>query len=180
MENILKMMLFEIIYDELQLNEVDNYLFSQNILGKQINNHSQYPILSRYFTLQNKVTFERLKDEEKHILNHYIENMNNTETKKNLYNFLRDHKLKLLLPQTKESYLYWGPMNVKYMAPSDAIVLGFNYIEFSNKYDSQEQGKIIEQVLNNIQSGSQAKVGYKVAIIKYNEIVPATSEMEMI
>lgn len=170
MENILKMMLFEIIYNELNLNEIDKTLLAQHVPCKKMNNHGKYPILSRYFVLVNDVTLNRLTEEEKSTLINYMENINNPSVKKQTYDFLRKNKLKLLLPETTEPYLYWGPTSFEYMAPSDAIVLGFHYIEFDSETHSLEKEEMIQKCLNNIQEERSESVGYKVSVIKYNEI----------
>lgn len=174
MENRLKLILFEIIYNKLGLKEIEDCFVYNNIKGKKINNYDKYPILSKYFFLMNDVNLDCLFDIEKEELSKYYNlYCQGDETgKKRLYEFLESNALKLLLPKTDEKYLYWGYTSFEYMAPSDAIVLGFHYIAFDNstmeEYDMSE--KFINNKLNYIQKELAENFGHKVAVIKYDDV----------
>ena len=89
--------------------------------------------------------------------------------------FLEETYRLVLFADTKAKYLYYGPVNDKYLAPTDSVVLGFNYIEYyNNEEDYFEQIHFqkeseINDLLNRIQDEIGPKCGIKVAVIKYNE-----------
>ncbi|MDD4113748.1 MAG: hypothetical protein PHC56_12080, partial [Herbinix sp.] len=97
-----KLILNEIIYVELGLQKIEEIFVNAEINNKTIINTENYKLCSKYFFLLNDVYLERLNESEQSLLKYYLDNLNsdNLNVKQELYNFLSERKIKLLLPET--------------------------------------------------------------------------------
>ena len=100
----------------------------------------------------------------------------NENDKKELNEFLENNLLKLLLPETDKTYIYWDGSDDEHLAPSDAIVIAFHTIEFLNGID-ESRNMYINKKLNYIQDVLGPQNNLKVAIIKYNEVPTEITEI---
>jgi len=166
----------QLICNELQLNKIDEEIKQKGIKPKQIENPDNYFIASNYFFLINHIYLDRLNEEEKIKLETCISEYKkgNKQYNQELYSFLKQNMLKLLLPETNERYMYYGGTGFEYMAPSDSIVLGFHYIRFEEGF-IEEQDEIKERFINDKLNYIQEQLGpnknMKVAVIKYDNRV---------
>ena len=119
-----------------------------------------------YFTDEQKNTFKDIFDDKlTSIINNKMDDAINfvISTYKDFYH-LNDDVV----------YNYYGPINYKYMAPSNCIVIGLNYFKFQiddDNYDEEfdKQERIVSKVLNYIQKDLSKEKGIKLATIAYNE-----------
>ena len=174
MKDELKLLLFDIIYDKLGLSVIEKEMEENEIKPKEIDNPSEIPLKSNYFFLKNDVTFDRLTSEEIKELNSYYDDykLNKQGSKEKLINFLDKNMLKLLLKNTDQEIVYWGPLTEDYMTSSDCIALAMHYIEFDNeKPMSDDQADFLYERMNYIQDVLGPKGNIKAAILMYNEAV---------
>lgn len=172
----IKLMMFETIYEDLNIQSIEKTILEAGVKPKQIENTNDimedYQPISQYFFLKNEIQLNNLTNEEQNYLqglyNNYINNIDNSQ--QSLYNFLRDYRTKLLIPQTTEKYMIWD--NNMSFAPTDAFVLDFHYIEFDDDYDEKRE-EIVDMCLNKIQDDASTK-NMKVAVLKQNEIINNT------
>lgn len=170
MEEYLKQKLFDIIYDELQLKEIEEFLVSNGVKTKKVSGEDLGT--SKYFTLLNKVELNNFSEIELNEITLCYERsvLGDSVAIQKLTEILKDKILKFLIPRTDEQYLYWGPMNFEYMAPSKSIVLAFNYLAFD--YAIQDEFQIYNlcaEKMNDIQNKNVSKFGVPIAIIMYDE-----------
>lgn len=172
MESEIKWLLLKIIYEELNLAQVEEKLTNLGIIAKKIveTEEFKYAPISKYFFLKNDIVLDNLSIEEveklRNLYNKGIEKndlINNTE----LIEFIKKIKLKLLFPKTNERYIIWDALAPDHMTPSDSIVLAFHYLEFQDNYPPDIMDDVIDTI-NSIQQLS-SKVGYKIAVLMYNE-----------
>ena len=106
----IKLILNKIIYDELGLNTVEEQLVKKGIKNKNIYNPDGKELASKYFFLLNDIHYDNLLDGEKRTLEDlYNKSLkDNKQAKEDLYKFLNQVKLKLLIPNTKVKYEYFG------------------------------------------------------------------------
>lgn len=180
MENNYKYFVFKYIYEQLGLNQIEQELLNKGILPLDYQNEDddQYKELSKFFILKNNVDIKTLTPEEQELFKQYfslsISNINNNPTLLNEINsYIQKTFQKVLFPKIEENHLYYGPINMNYVAPRDSIVLGFEYYEFKieENFDEvhEKQQRIICEALNDIQFNLAQKLGICVAVIKYNE-----------
>ena len=170
MEEYLKNKLFNIIYDELNLKDVEDFLINSGVKSKKL---SVVDLgISKYFTLLNDVDLNGFLDSELNEIKICYENSklgNDGDTQK-LKQILKNKILEILIPKTSEQYLFWGPMNFQYMAPAKSIVLAFNYLAFD--YEIQDEFEIYNlcvEKMNDIQNKNISTFGVPIAIIMYDE-----------
>ena len=175
MENQIKQLLFKIIYNKLNLQEIEEDFIKSNIPQKKINNPNNEEIISQYFFLRNDLYLDRLSLEEKTFIVSKMNSINEND-KKELNEFLENNLLKLLLPETDKTYIYWDGSDDEHLAPSDAIVIAFHTIEFLNGID-ESRNMYINKKLNYIQDVLGPQNNLKVAIIKYNEVPTEITEI---
>lgn len=167
MKDKIRLVLFDLIYNELGLKTIEDEFKEKNIPHKEVVGYEGLEPISQYFFLNNDVFMDRLSQEEIAFLNDGI-NSSDPAKMDSVYTFLKQNKQRLLLPETNEPYLCWGPMSFEYMAPSDAIVLGFHTLEFTDE-SSEEKTNYIYDRLNYIQDRLAKDANMKVAVIIYNE-----------
>ena len=173
MESEIKRLLFEIIYDKLNLKDIEEDFNNNKIPKKDIINKKNEKIISNYFFLRNDVNLDELTKEETIYL---LSKMNQKSDTKELKDFLEQNMLRLLLPKTNEKYIYWDINDDEHLAPSDAIVIAFHTIEFLEGIDEVRNAYICEK-LNYIQDVLGPQANIKVAVLKYNEVPTITTEI---
>lgn len=171
MNNNLKFFMLKIIYDKLNLKEVEEELENKGVMPKNIKNDENLPLVSNYFFLKNDIHLDNLTAEELTALKKYYDGTMNhdEELSKALYQFLDHNMLKLLLLKEQQGYISFGDQF--HMAPADAIILDFHYRKYTNEDFTDEQDEIVSNELNKIQYELGPKAGIKVAVLKYDELL---------
>lgn len=170
MEENLKLRLFKIIFDELNLQEIENEFIEAGVPQKEIISIDGKDPISRYFFLRNDIYLGRLDAGEFK----RIEQLANSGARRDLREldeFLSDNRFRLLMPETSARYLYWDRSDLSHMAPADAVVIAFHTLRYD--YDSsrawERNWPLVNYRLNYIQEVSSKKVGYKVAVLEFDE-----------
>lgn len=169
MEEKLKIILFKIIYNKLNLDKIEKTFLSNGVKYKNISNPNNYEIVSKYFFLANELHLENLNSIQIDKLKYYVENSDLKNISMDFHSFLNEILLDLLLPKTNKKYINFDKEDFSKEAPADAIILKFHYIEFDyNDEDYEKIQDIVVDNLNYIQDYGE-KIGLKVAVIRYNE-----------
>ena len=131
MEEKIKIILNKIIYDKLNLYEIEKKFDSNGIKRKITESENNNESMSNFFFIMNDVYLNRLTVQELEYITNSIKQLDfsKLQISKELCDFLLSIINKLLLPETSEKYLYWGNRNYEYMAPSVSIVLSFHISE---------------------------------------------------
>ncbi len=159
-ENI-KFIIFDNIYKNLGLKDIENKIEKNNIKPKNIENSTNISIVSKYFFLLNDIYLENFKKEELDYLNQcYLDYTKGNHSK--LYEFLNENMQKLLFIQNEKKYIKYG--SFVHSVPSDAIAIAFHYNNFEC---TDEQENFICDMLNYIQYNLAKKINMKVAVLKY-------------
>lgn len=173
MEDLVRQRLFEIIYNKLELKQIEEELIKNNIPKKNIYNPNNVKLVSNYFFLRNDVYLNRLTRDEIDYINKSI-NSSDENIVRGLNNFLERNLQKLIMPETDEKYFIWEGNSMDYMAPSDAIVLAFHTLAYQDEnFDEDvlfEREKYIAEKLNYIQYTLAPSKNMKVAVFEYNEL----------
>lgn len=166
------------LYNKLDLKNIENKIIEQEIVNIDEDVVGLYKDISKYFSLVNNVDESMLPEQMKQQYNYYFsmngDELENRKLKKELNNFLESTYKYLLYPNINEKFCFYGPLNYKYVAPRDAIVLGFNYCEFNLEDENFDQihlkkDEFICNILNYIQDELSNKTGLNIAVLKYNE-----------
>lgn len=179
MEERYKYEFLKFICEKLKLDVIEKEIEKSGISYIDDDISGLYPDLSKYFSLVNNVDISRLSDDMKDKYKYYFSLSHEEIVSNNLQNevneFLQNSYKLVLFPNIKEKFFFYGPINYKYVAPRDSIVLGFNYCEFDipkenfDELHSKQDGYICD-LLNYIQERLAPQAGYNVAVLKYNEI----------
>ena len=177
MEEKYKYLFMKYIYKKLNLQEIEKKISDNNIKNQE---ELEQNTISKYFVLLNNVNIEKLTGSLKEKFDYYfsmsLDELCSSNLTVEINSFLEDTYKLLLFPDISIPYYYYGPINYKYMAPSDSIVLGFCYNEFDIPNDNFDEihfqrETFLDNCLNLIQYEIASKAGFKVAIIKYNEFM---------
>lgn len=169
---------FKYLYEKLNLKELEEQLTNNGIKAYDEDNISKR--IAKYFSLVSTGTNVNFSNEDLDRFNTYFSKSINELTKEPLYSEVVSFILKTyqnyFYSNAKERYKYYGPSSFEYMAPTDSIVLGINYIKFDlpeEQYDQEllRQEKVIVDILNYIQTNLSKKSGIKLSAISYNEVV---------
>lgn len=187
MQEKYKFMFLRKIYKELNLNEIEIELLNngiKTILHDEDNKtNNLWMNMTSYFSLENNVYENQLPEELKEKYRFYfslpLEQLCSNEMEIEVYNFLNQTYKLLLFPNIDENHVFYGPLDYNYIAPRDAIVLGFNYSEFEIIEDNFDEihnknDSLICDTLNYIQRQLAAQHKLKIAVIKYNEFLLPT------
>ncbi len=80
--------------------------------------------------------------------------------------------LKLLLLDTEEEDVFWGPIHRDFQTKNDVIALAVHFLEFDNDRPmTEEQADFFYNAMNYIQFELGPKAGIRVATLLYNEVV---------
>jgi len=173
MNQELKIILFNILYINLDLKKLENQIIQKGIKHKNIENSCNYPIISKYFFLLNDLHLENLDSSELENLNILY---NNFKKDNNLYGdelcqFLLKNIQKLLFSVHEKGYLVYGD-KTEYIAPADSIVLAFHYNDYQSESENHEELEdYICDVLNYIQFELSKKINMKIAVLKFGTYV---------
>lgn len=167
MKEELKLIIFNIIYNNLGLKDLENNIVKNEIKCKNIKNPNNYPMVSKYFFLLNDVHLENLEPNElEELTRHYNEFMKDNKNYNELCNFLIKNIKKILFENQTTGYVNYGA--AQQSAPSDALVLAFHYNDLET--DEEKENFIID-ILNYIQFEASKKIKMKIAVLKYGVYV---------
>jgi hypothetical protein len=171
-------MFLKYISDKLNLKKYDNELMSNEISSIDEPIDGLYEEISKYFSLVNYVDVSRLSGDMKKQYEYYfslsLDELNNENIQNVIYDFLEKSYKILLFPNIQEKYCFYGPLNYRYVAPRDCVVLGLNYNEFDIPDDNfddvhSKNEQLICDISNYIQENSLKETGINIAILQYNE-----------
>ena len=129
MEEKLKIILFKIIYNKLNLDKIEKTFLSNGVKYKNISNPNNYEIVSKYFFLANELHLENLNSIQIDKLKYYVENSDLKNISMDFHLFLNEILLDLLLPKTNKKYINFDKEDFSKEAPADAIILKFHYMK---------------------------------------------------
>ena len=168
---------FKYLYEILNLKECDNKLETSGIEPYDKENMGNR--ISKYFALKNEGNNNEFSPEDKEKFNLYFSKELDELLNEPLYSEVRNFVARTFetyfFSNISEKYMYYGPSSYEYMAPTDAIVLGINYVKFdieNENYDEtiNNQEDVIIEVATFIQEELAEKSNLKLAAIPYNEI----------
>lgn len=184
MEDKYKYMFLRYIYKIANLGAIETKLEEGKVVGN-IGSSPEYPQISKYFSLMNEVDTSKLNIEQKNQFESYFSQSLNELCKPDkedeINKYLMETYKTVLFPDIEAKTLYYGPVNDKYIAPRDAVVLGFNYRKFDIPDDEnfdknlEIQDSLICSLLNYIQSQIGPAINMKIAVLKYNELLIISS-----
>ena len=122
-----KYMFMKYLYNKLDLKQIENNLIVGGIKDQDLESKE----VSRYFKVINEIDEGNVTGTLLEKYNYYfsvdLDILCSPKMEQEIFNFINE-TYKLLMFRKKDiNYLYYGPINYKYMAPSDSIVLGFYY-----------------------------------------------------
>ena len=175
MEYNYEYMFFKYIYKKLNLQELDNSLQGKGIKPIDIKNIESR--ISKYFALLNRGDITNFTSEEKMEFNRlFSKEINNLSIDdSSLISFIEQTYVKYFHLDGEVKYIYYGPDSMEFMAPSNAIALGINYLKYDlddDNYDKEleRQEGIVVDMLNYIQRELSKKYNMNLAAIAYNEV----------
>ena len=163
-------LLYRIIYDKLNLREVEEKFVEIDVPTKNMLIGPDEEPIPKYFFLRNDVQISRLTDAEMTMVRDCV-NDPTPEKENELKSFLEQNIYRLLLPETTARYLFWPDRS--HAAPADYIVIAFHTLDYKEGESDEIRSKrddIVYKELNRIQDESVDKYGLKVAVLKYNEL----------
>lgn len=175
MEDKLKLVFNKLIYEYLNLGIIEKELCDLGIKSKEMVNNDNYDVVSKYFFLKNKIHLNRLNFDEINFLKFHLQNIDfsNIIISDELARFLLSRISKILLPETNQKYISYCGTGENFLAPSDAIVLGFQYLKYLNhdEKDNEKNEEILYDRLNYIQNELAASKNFKIAVLIFDELV---------
>ena len=171
---------FKEIYDRLNLKELDDRLTNEGI--KPFDKEHVDQRISKYFAFMNEGTASHFSKEDSEKFHEYFSRELSELEREPLYSEVRDFVLRTyenyFFSDKKDDYIYYGPVSFDYMAPSDAITLGINYVKFDIKAASdmeyerelQRRDGVVVDMMNYIQTELARKMGMKLAALAYDEV----------
>ncbi len=171
MEDKYEYMFFKYIYEKLKLKELDDKLSNEKVRlydPKGVENR-----ISPYFGLLNRGSFEAFSKDElnkaNELLSHEYEELLAEPLYSKLTSFFDDTYKKYFFDNIKGDYIYYGPTEMQFLAPSDAIALSINYTKFDTEGEMFRRSEVIADVGNYIQEDLAEKNNMKLAVIIYDE-----------
>lgn len=173
-----KYMFLNYLYKKLNLKEIEKIYIQNEINHIDVEVEGLYTDISKYFSLVNKVDESRLTEDQMKQYNYYfslpIEKLLSDELLNKVLKFIESTYKIMLFPNIEENHCFYGPLNYKYLAPRDCVVLGLNYYEFdinSDDFDKTHSKReaIICDTLNYIQEELANSIGMNIAVLRYNE-----------
>ena len=181
--NIYNNLLIQFLMKEYSLINVDNELAKRKDEFKEVSyeDKDMYQKSStgylKYFYLRNNIYIERLSVEERDFLNK-IYLTGNLTLNEEIEEFIKKTYLKVILesPSSKSTYINYGPNNSKFIRPSNAVIIGVRYDEFSQLTQKDNLLEYYSSSLSNLQILINF-LEYKIkkeknvpfAVIKYDE-----------
>ena len=171
MKKILKYLSNKVIYEELNLKEIEKKLLDAKIIPKRITSVDGLAIISNYFFLWNDVNIDRLnlfeKDKLINLYKDYIDSGKKED--KDLCLFLKERLYKLLLPNSDEDYPMEVLVRKSQKIENDSIILMCHFVQFDNDYPmTNQQYAIMHDLLEKVEQDSISK-GLKVKIVEFND-----------
>ena len=170
---------FKELYDRLELKKLDDRLTNEEI--KPVDEENADKRISKYFAFMNKGTAVHFSREDLEKFGDYFSKELFELEREPLYSEVRDFVLRTyenyFFSDKKDDYIYYGPVSFDFMAPSDAITLGINYVKFDinaasdMEYDLELQRRdvVVVDMMNYIQTDLAKEKGIKLAAVAYDE-----------
>ena len=166
-----KYIFFKSLYTILGLSDIEKEISNQKNFPLEIVENDEYDVISNYFFLLNEININKLNEQELQqfydIFSKKVKQMTEDDYKKAEL-FIKKTYQKLFFDNIDQKFVYYGPINMEYASPSDAITLGL-YYDASNDDDFEKENKLNE-IINYIQFQVAKKVNIKVAVILYNQL----------
>lgn len=173
-----KYLCFKKLYNDLNLNEIEDTLISSDIMSLEIQKDEDYDVISRYFFLLNDVNINGLNEEElvrfNNLFSKKAKDLSDKELKES-FDFIEHTYEKILFPEIDSKYVYYGPISDNFICPTDAIAIGLYYDVFSKEEDFEVENKLAD-IVNYIQFDLAKKVNKKVAVLKFNQLTLAEKQ----
>lgn len=171
MEEKYEYMFFKYIYEKLNLKELDEKLSNEKVRLYDAKNVDSR--ISPYFGLLNRGSFETFTEEENkkatELLSHEYEELLTEPLYTKLKTFFDETYEKYFFNNNRSDYIYYGPVEIQFLAPSDAIALSINYTKFDTESEIFRKNEVLANVGNYIQEDLAEKVNMKLAVIIYDE-----------
>ena len=171
MEDKYEYMFFKYIYEKLNLKELDEKLSNEKVRLYDSKNVDKR--ISPYFGLLNRGTFDAFTEEEMNKVNelfsHEYEELLVEPLYTELKSFFEKTYKKYFFDNNRSDYIYYGPTEMQYLAPSDAIALSINYTKFDNEDEMFRKNEVLANMGNYIQEELSEKSNMKLAVIIYDE-----------
>lgn len=171
MEDKYEYMFFKYIYEKLNLKDLDDRLSNEKVRLYDPKNVDER--ISPYFGLLNRGSFESFTKEEmdksNELFSHEYEELLTEPLKSELSSFFEKTYKKYYFDNVKDKYVYYGPAEIKFLAPSDAIALSINYTRFDNEDEMFRREEVITEIANYIQEDLADKSNMKLAAVIYDE-----------
>lgn len=180
----------EYIISKLNLKEYDNIIKDSefNLKANEIKDMDFYQYFSseelKYFFVRNNVYINRLDENEKLFLAQKIKD-ENYNLDDSAIEFIEKTYLKVCTETEaseksffeEDTYIFYGPQTRRFQAPSDALVIGFNYNQFAHhslsddewRVQNQNQQLLIWSTRDRMEVLLAQKIDMPVSIILYNE-----------
>lgn len=142
LEDKIRIMYNQILYNKFGFKNAEEQFQKAGIQPKIINE----PTLNKYFFLINPINLNNLDNT---LSNKIIKYFNNDQSvsEEEIISILINHYKEILRYDTTEKLIYCGPINYKYLVPTDSINIAFHYI----KPASSEIESFLFKQLNYIQ-----------------------------
>ena len=166
---------FKYIYEKLELKKLEEKLLNKGI--KIYDSGHANERISKYFSLLNKGNSKYFdaKTNETFLeyFNKELSEILNSDNYDEIIKFVESTYKTYFFSNIKDNYVYYGPANFEYMAPSDSIAIGLNYVKYDNEgseEDSLDSEVFVVDMLNYIQTDLSKEKNMKLAAISYNEV----------
>ena len=168
---------FKYLYNELELNKLDQELENNNI--KMVDQENVDKRISKYFSLLNRGNEANFSDLEletyKRIFSLKLDKLMEPLVYEEAISFIKSTYQKYYHLTDEVKYIYYGPENDEFLAPSNCIALGLNYIKYDigdENFDAKlaAQEDIIFKVRVYIQRELAKEKNIKLASLAFNEV----------
>ena len=171
-----RVLFFRYLYQELKLNEIEDYLMSNGINyiaseNNMCNEEKTCYDYSKYFYLLNDINLLMLNEEEMMYLRVI---KSDGDLSERTINFIKNTYKKVLFSNARGRNKYYGAISESFMAKDNQIVLGLKRDEMgfaAHKLKKMEEIQhddiIISQVIKKIEEN---KYNFDIKVITYNEL----------
>ena len=171
MEEKYEYMFFKYIYEKLKLKESVDKLSEEKVRLYDSKNVDKR--ISPYFGLLNRGSFEAFTEDEMNKVNelfsHEYEELLTEPLYSELTSFFDKTYKKYFFDNIRSNYTYYGPEEMEFLAPSDAITLSINYKRFDTEEEIFRKNEVLADMGNYIQEELAEKNNMKLAVIIYDE-----------
>lgn len=170
MEKELMIILNNLIYEKLNLKEVEDRIYQYGIIGKEMVNDDRIKLKSKYLFLINRLYLNDLSESEKKELFDNVQKYDDSASEE-LVNYFAKIIDKVLFNPNDEPYVYYGPHILGNEVPSDSIVLSLHYLKYGQEEAQMDANEdFIIEIANEVQFVNGPASGYKVAVVIRDEL----------